>query len=1011
MNMGLEPVSKNALAGASLPPRIRYIILCLVCLTLHCHAQELTLAQMDHASWTVRDGAPAYIQALAQAPDGALWIGSRSGLYRFDGVHFSLFQPGPSEPRFPANEVNFLYFSRDGSLWIGFNPFGLAEVRDGHVILHGLNEGMPPGAVTSILESSDGAMWVIERGGIFKFNSKRWMDMHKSLRLPNDSSTKALIARDGSFWVCGPSTVYHVTAHETRAIKVRVPNQNIWLITDIVEAPDSHIWISIDGRGKHQIGRLSERGNEPTILIPLAGSERIMFDRYGYLWATSSESRGVARVDARNSAALQPEGTFHLEQFTISNGSTDALLEDYEGSVWVGTDGGLVRFKKPRLVELPEHDGHGLYSPAIAAGPDGEIWIGAGGSKLISYSNNKTASYGTKDMFWNMYCDSTGTVWFTSKSGFWSFDGRTFAKQSPPVGPKNEIHQVVGTNGSDLYVSIRRAGLWHLRDGVWEKVALNGLPEETPMSLLRDSRGLLWTGYVTDRVARSDGHSAIVFSDLGLSIVSILKESSYGILAGGAHGLALFSRGRFHLLHTVDPSALDGTSGIIETQSGDLWLNTAHGIFRIPKTEMSAENASMEHRIQTEAVSAQDQLYGPADQWVILPTAVEGQNHRMFFSTAGKVVYADEGDTPDLTHPPVVQIVSAVSDERPLPLQTIRVPANPHALHIGYFGLHLAAPELVHYRYLLNGIDHDWQDAGTRTEAIYTQLGPGRYVFRVAAAIANGSWYEAEPKSITVLPAFYQTKWFYAICLVCVLLTIWAGHVIRLRILAAAIREKAEERANERVTIARDLHDTLLQGVHGLMLRFHFVAQTLPDGSEGRGKVESALTVADAFISEARDRVRQLRSVDVDLARSLQIYGNAMSEQLGIQFVFSTTGVAVELRNDVEQELLLIVREAVANAMKHSGGSEVNVEILYEAGGMRLSCRDNGQGIQRNAPDYREGDGHWGMLGMRERSARIDAKFDCWSEPNRGTRITVSIDARRVYLREHASPRKARAEG
>jgi signal transduction histidine kinase len=328
-------------------------------------------------------------------------------------------------------------------------------------------------------------------------------------------------------------------------------------------------------------------------------------------------------------------------------------------------------------------------------------------------------------------------------------------------------------------------------------------------------------------------------------------------------------------------------------------------------------------------------------------------------------------------------------------------------LEIGYTALSLSVPEMVRFRYKLEGVDNDWQDAGTRREAFYTRLGPGTFHFRVIACNNDGVWNEVGAAwSFSIAPTFYQTVWFRTLVALAVIGLVWLLYRQRLQQITARADLRYAERLEERTRIARELHDTLLQSFQGLMLRFQVVNEMLPSG-EAKHELEQTLHRADQAIVEGRDAVRDLRSstaISTDLADVVNLLGDELATGHSASFRLVVEGPVRDLHPIVRDELYGITREALRNAFSHARAQHIEVEITYAERLFRLRIRDNGDGI---APGILEEgrSGHYGLPGMRERAKKINAMLDIWSGMGTGTEIDLSIAGSLAY---RASPARRR---
>ena len=321
-------------------------------------------------------------------------------------------------------------------------------------------------------------------------------------------------------------------------------------------------------------------------------------------------------------------------------------------------------------------------------------------------------------------------------------------------------------------------------------------------------------------------------------------------------------------------------------------------------------------------------------------------------------------------------------------------------LRIEYTAGSLTIPERVRFRYRLDGFDNEWQDAGGRREVFYTNLAPGEYSFHVTASNNDGVWNPiAASLRFTIIPAFYQTTWFRVLCGCVCLILLWLLYDFRMRQIRAKVRGRLEERLAERERIARDLHDTLLQGVEGLVLRFQAVANRIPRREPARALMERALERADQVLDEGRDRVMNLRATAGDMGELTQVLA-AAGKQLALvhpaEFTATIEGVPRDLHPIVREELLLVGREALANAFRHARAGRIEAEVSYRETALKVRVRDDGLGIDPEVLE-RGRPGHWGLLGMRERARNIRANLRVWSEPGAGTEVELWLPAKLAY--------------
>jgi signal transduction histidine kinase len=306
----------------------------------------------------------------------------------------------------------------------------------------------------------------------------------------------------------------------------------------------------------------------------------------------------------------------------------------------------------------------------------------------------------------------------------------------------------------------------------------------------------------------------------------------------------------------------------------------------------------------------------------------------------------------------------------------------------------------VGFRYRLEGVDQDWIDPGERRQAFYTRLAPGTYRFRVIASNDAGVWNETGARlTFSIAPTFLQSIWFKLLLALALVALAWGAYALRLRQETARLQGRYEARIAERERIARELHDTLLQGFQGLMLRFQAVANLLPTGGEARNALDTALDRGDAVLIEGRAGVRDLRSdrIEADLAQAvIKAAKRAIPEQ-SPRFELTVEGAPRALNPAVSEEVLSIAEEALRNVGRHARAQSVSAFLIYERRGLRLTVRDDGVGMDDTHLSGSAGADHFGLIGMRERANRIGARLTISSRSESGTDVALFVPASVAY--------------
>jgi signal transduction histidine kinase len=336
----------------------------------------------------------------------------------------------------------------------------------------------------------------------------------------------------------------------------------------------------------------------------------------------------------------------------------------------------------------------------------------------------------------------------------------------------------------------------------------------------------------------------------------------------------------------------------------------------------------------------------------------------------------------------------------------MELPARTLNLQIAYAGLSFSIPEHVQFRYRLKGLDRDWQDAGTRRTAYYTRLPPGSYDFQVIASNEAGVWNIVGAElPIRIIPAWYQTWWFYCLCALLLVAALAGAYRLRVAQVRADTRRLLEARLSERERIARDLHDTLLQGMQGLIWRFQSATNRIPSDLPARELMEQSLDRADKLLEESRDRVKDLRPIaseGPDLTQALAAAGEQLARHHSAKFRMSVLGAPRGLHPIVHEEAFMITREALSNAFRHSQARDIEVEVSYGDAAFDVRVRDDGCGISPTVLEAGGKPGHFGLLGMRERAKKLGGQLEVWSKPDAGTEIDLRVPAHVAYRRSPA---------
>lgn len=964
------------------------------------------LSQLHHTAWRARDGAPSQISALAQTDDGYLWIGSARGLFRFDGVEFERFVP-PGDVPLPSHNIYSLLAVPNG-LWIAFRPSGLGFLEDGTFTALSAPEDLPPSQVYALARDAQGGMWAGTHEGLFLRDGLGWIEIGTDAGFPAGARIRGLVVdRADTLWVATDDALY-ARGPESRTF--HCVESRDWL-AGVHEDRDGGVWLA-DDRGIRVVGGRGPTGLAAFELRSVMAID-VVRDTDGAFWAVANP--GLLRVRDPLAAGTVEVGSTHpaLEILGEAQGLSGQpgyqILEDREGSIWVGTAAGLDRFRDTSLtpVELPPQ----VTSLTLVAENDGAILAGSAKYGPLITLHGGTTSVQDLKLVSCAYREPGGVRWWgTAEHVVRDRDGELTVIPGPP-GVKFEWTWEIFPSGvpGGLWVSLGDTGLHHLVDGVWDgRRPPPGLPSRGPSASYETPDGRIWLGYTESRACLVAGETVQSYDvDDGLDVgrIRVVRGRGPHYWFGGELGLSLFLEGSFHHVRNAVEEPFGTVAGIIETADGGVWLNEMRGIVHIEAEEVRCLLADPAHPVRFRRYDFHDGLPGAGQMNWTCSTAVEGTDGRLWFATDGGLVWIEPARRHFNEVPPPVVVRSIHTESGTYGFGGIapRLPKGTQMLDIRYTALSLAIPERVRFSYRLDGYETEWNDAGSRRQAFYTGLGPGTYRFEVRAANDDGVWsQEAAVGEFSIAPKIHETFRFRATCAVLALGLVVLAYRTRVRSVARGVRRLHEERLDERMRIAHELHDTLLQGVLSASMQLHVAVEGIPETLPARGQVRRVLGLMGGLAEDARRTVQGLRTfypeTSDDLARSL---GRIPAEIAGgdrISFRIAVQGRSRRLEPYLRDELYRIGRECLLNAYRHSGARAIVVELHWLPESLTMLIRDDGCGI--DAATLHSGkEGHWGIPGMRERAGRIGARLILRSAPGEGTAVELHMPGALAYAR------------
>lgn len=967
-------------------------------------APDPSLRQHVLRNWTTVDGLPDNtVRFITGSRSGHLWIGTASGVARFDGVRFVT--PACTNSIVPTTEsVWRLYEDRRGALWISGRR-GIGILENEHYRTLDPEPTRPRYAFAKVIEDRKGQTWVAA-GRLHRWSGDR-LEPYRSERQPELGDILDMCAgSEGEIWISTYNGLWRESADgftrvdDTRRVGILQPNgpDSIWSLND---SGDLQKWAGGKWSSEPGFGELPRT---------------ILRRRNGDLWVGAYDSARIWRIrDGSRLLVSRADG--------FEGNSVICFHEDNEGSIWVGVNGrGLYQIREQRLDVYDEQHGFQLpFLASVAEGADGTIHASVMRAGEYRFAGNR---------FERIEVDAPGfgfglpTALVPARSGgFWM---GTFYGQLPRIVDRRLVEKIGADAGTRVLLTGHDGSLWrgtrlaglehHSPTGLVTYTAPAQLPANDILCLAEEPSGAIWVGTESGlcRLFQGSVKRFGTADGLGSDYVRALSVDSTGTVWAGTldGGLSAFDGTRFTTLTTREGLPDNRILQIQEDDYRQLWLGTRSGLMRVSIDDLHRVVQGSRRYLHGTLVGPEEGLRWPDTGSEYHPSTCKARDGRLWFCTGAGLVVIDPRRFSTSAPPPVVHIEEFSVDGVVTTIPTgskrvLRVDPLPERIEIRFTGLSYSAPTKVRFRYQLDGYDSEVIEGGRRRTATYTQIRPGHYRFHVTAGNNDGIWSpEGATIEFDVLPAFWQTWTFRGTMSLGLALAVFAAFRIRVRRVLRRQRAQAEfarqvidSQEAERKRIAIELHDGLGQNLLLAVNRAALATREslTPDTAKSRLRdVEALLRDAIQEVRTVSQNLRPAHLEKIGLTKSIEAMVRQVGESAAIQFHCRIDPVDLVVPRDATIQIFRIIQEALNNVIKHSMATEAWVTIEASSENVVFEIRDNGRGFDAAARLLARGPAGLGLGlgGMSERVRLLGGRWDCTSSPGQGTTIRITLGKR-----------------
>jgi signal transduction histidine kinase/ligand-binding sensor domain-containing protein len=951
------------------------------------------------------DGLPQNtVTAIVQTRDGYLWIGTYSGLARFDGLRFTVFDDNNS-PGLTSSRVTSLFEADDGTLWIGHETGEVSNYRAGHFGTAKVTARWSGGKIQDLATDEKGDVWLLNSDGLLA-------RLRDGLVLTPESGAASKVfeltrSRGGKIWVSSNGRISAL--QDGRLIPLQFTeagtNDYVWAMG---ASRDGGLWLGVG----EQIRKWKDNAWTEESRVPPWGMQtthKLVETKSGEL-VVSASTRGFALVrPGQGSSVMFNRSSGFQSDWVIS------LCEDREGNIWVGTGGAGLAVLRPGVLQtvIPPDDWQGRAVLSVSPGRDGTLWIGTEGAGLYQMRNGEWNSFAVSagidvPYVWSVLEDATSNLWVGTWNGLLVRQGNRFGTPPGLESMTEHVTALLPADDGGMWLGTG-AGLLHYHAGKSFWPVLAGDPARRDVRAVAKARdGTLWFGTAGGGLARIRGdqiqwfHKADGLASEYIGCLHFETDDTLwiGTLGGG---LNRFKNGRFVTISQEQGLPNGVISHIEDDGLGFFWISSNNGIFRVAKSSLNARADGVVSDVHFRTYGISDGMPTLICSSGLQDAGCRTADGRLWFSTSRGLVAVSPANVKTNLLPPPAVVERVFVDEKSVPFNRhapgpLRIPPGRHRIEFQYSGLSFIGSERIQFKHRLHNWETAWVDSGIKRSVNYNYLPPGDYRFEVAARNNDGVWSDQNAVvAVTVLPFFWQTLSFRIASAIVLLVGaaggVWFDTRRRMRRkLEKLERQRAIE--NERARIAKDIHDDLGSTLTRITM--------LSDPVRGAGE-ESVATAENLhqIHTTARELTRSMDEIvwainpQHDTLDSLMAYLESFAQDfLGTARVRCRFDVPLELpvlplTAEARHNLFLAFKEALHNVVKHSGATEVRIGAGLTSTQFSLILEDNGCGFPP-VEAGRKGFGN-GLPNMRRRLAKIGGQCEIEPVPGKGTAVMFVV--------------------